>query len=167
MGESCADLLTDDARFTSHIKQNSAEVAAVAELFPGALHYPGRCHRHGLVTDRSIFAHNVHPSDAELEMTGALDAATAHCTTSDPALGSGPFPMRRHPDNGVGAAPGSDVGAGTGRLLLKEGLQIYFMQRLLGDNGLPMTPIHLLYLVTRAGARALGLSDRELLSLRS
>ena len=53
-----------------------------------------------------------------------------------------------------------DVGAGTGLFLLKEGLQAYFMQQLLGESGLPLTPVHLLYLATRAGARALGMSTR-------
>ena len=57
-------------------------------------------------------------------------------------------------------ALGSDVGAGTGFCLLKEGLQAYFMQQLLGPDGLPLTPAHLLYLATRAGAQALGLADR-------
>ncbi len=54
-------------------------------------------------------------------------------------------------------ALGSDVGAGTGFSLLKEGLQAYFGQRLLGDAGLPLTAAHLLHLATRAGALALGL----------
>jgi guanine deaminase len=68
--------------------------------------------------------------------------------------------MRRHIEHGVGVALGSDVGAGTGLFLPKEGLQAYFMQQLLGAQGLPLTPVHLLYLATRAGARALGLADR-------
>ena len=56
-------------------------------------------------------------------------------------------------------ALGCDVGAGTGFSLFKEGLQAYFMQRLLGDAGLPLAPGHLLHLSTSAGAAALGLSD--------
>ena len=53
--------------------------------------------------------------------------------------------------------------------MLKEGLQAYFMQQLLGPDGLPLTPAHLLYLSTRAGAQALGLDDRvgDLASARS
>jgi Cytosine deaminase and related metal-dependent hydrolases len=49
------------------------------------------------------------------------------------------------------------VGAGTGLFLPKEALQAYFVQQLLGPAGLSLTPAHLLYLATRAGARALGL----------
>ena len=56
-------------------------------------------------------------------------------------------------------ALGSDVGAGTGFSLLKEGLQAYFGQQLLGAAGEPLTPADLLHLATAAGADALGLDD--------
>ena len=91
---------------------------------------------------------------------GEAGAWAAHCPTSNSALGSGLFPLRRHVEHGVGVALGSDVGAGTGLFLPKEGLQAYFMQQLLGGEGLPLSPVHLLYLATRAGALALGLADR-------
>jgi guanine deaminase len=52
------------------------------------------------------------------------------------------------------------VGAGAGLFLPKEALQAYFIQQLLGADGLALTPVHLLYLATRAGALALGLDDR-------
>jgi guanine deaminase len=161
----CGDLLhgsgRDDIWFTSHINENLAEVAAVASLFPGAGDYLATYHRHGLVTQRSVLAHNVHATDAELALMGELGAWVAHCPTSNSALGSGLFPLRRHIDHGVGVAMGSDVGAGTGLFLPKEGLQAYFMQQLLGpDLGLALSPVHLLYLATLAGARALGIADR-------
>ena len=156
----CGELLGDDIWFTSHINENTAEVATVAELFPGTRDYLDTYHRHGLVTTRSIFAHNVHASDAELDLMGETGAWASHCPTSNSALGSGLFPLRRHVERGVGVALGSDVGAGTGLFMIKEGLQAYFMQQLLGPAGLPLNPVHLLYLATRAGARALGLDDR-------
>jgi len=60
---------------------------------------------------------------------------------------------------GTEEALGCDVGAGTGFSLVKEGLQAYFAQQLLGPAGLPLKPVHLLHLATRAGAEALGLGD--------
>jgi len=156
----CAQLLEADVWFTSHVNENVAEVAAVAGLFPRARHYLDTYRRHGLVTKRSIFAHNVHPSDAELEVLAEHGAAVSHCPTSNCALGSGLFPMRRHVEHGVGLALGSDVGAGAGLFMPKEALQAYFIQQLLGPGGLALTPVHLLYLVTQAGARALGLDHR-------
>jgi guanine deaminase len=160
MFDVCAELLDGDVRFTSHINENLAEVAAVAGLFPSTRDYLDSYHRHGLVTARSVFAHNVHATDAELALLAETSAWVAHCPTSNSALGSGLFPLRRHIAHGVGVALGSDVGAGTGLYLPKEALQAYFMQQLLGDEGLPLTPVHLLYLATRAGALALGIADR-------
>lgn len=65
-----------------------------------------------------------------------------------------------HAEPGVRVALGSDVGAGAGFCLLKEGLQASYLQQLLGPEGYPLTPAHLLHLATVAGARALGLDDR-------
>ena len=155
----CAQLLGKGVWFTSHINENVAEIATVAGLFPGARHYLDTYCRHGLVTERSVFAHNVHPDDAELEVLAEHGASVAHCPTSNCALGSGLFPLRRHIEHGIGVALGSDVGAGAGLFMPKEALQAYFIQQLLGRAGLPLTPVHLLYLATRAGARALGLEE--------
>jgi guanine deaminase len=156
----CARLLGKGVWFTSHVNENLAEIATVAGLFPGARHYLDTYRRHGLVTERSVFAHNVHPDDAELATLAEHGASVAHCPTSNCALGSGLFPLRRHVEHGVHIALGSDVGAGAGLFLPKEALQAYFIQQLLGADGLALTPVHLLYLATRAGAQALGLDDR-------
>ncbi|MEP6817548.1 MAG: guanine deaminase [Marmoricola sp.] len=159
--DSCAALLGDveGAWFTTHINENVAEVATVCDLFEGCDDYLATYGKHGLVTDRSVYAHNVHASPAELDVLARHGASVAHCPTSNAALGSGLFPLREHVEHGVQVALGSDVGAGTGFSLFKEGLQAYFMQQLLGDRGLPLTPAHLLHLATSAGAAALGLAD--------
>ena len=156
----CAQLLGKGVWFTSHINENVAEIAQVAGLFPGARNYLDTYRRHGLITERSVLAHNVHPDDAELAVLAEHGASVSHCPTSNCALGSGLFPLRRHIEHGVRVALGSDVGAGAGLFLPKEALQAYFIQQLLGPDGFPLTPAHLLYLATRAGARALGLDDR-------
>ncbi len=156
----CAQLLGKGVWFTSHVNENVAEIATVAGLFPGARHYLDTYRRHGLVTERSVFAHNVHPDDAELAMLAEHGASVAHCPTSNCALGSGLFPLRRHIERGIHVALGTDVGAGAGLFLPKEALQAYFIQRLLGTQGLGLTPVHLLWLATRAGALALGLDGR-------
>src|SRR5262249_2135767 len=82
----------------------------------------------------------------------------AHCPSSNAALGSGIFPLRRHLDAGVHCALGTDVGGGTGFGMLKEGLQAHLMQRVAAD-GLLLTPAQLCYLATRAGAAAVGVGD--------
>ncbi|MGO0578174.1 guanine deaminase [Ornithinimicrobium panacihumi] len=161
MLEVCDDLVAsrEDAYFTSHLNENPAEVRTVLELFPGATSYLDTYARHGLVGPRSVFAHNVHPTDEELRVLAERGATVAHCPTSNSSLGSGLFPLRRHLEAGVRVAMGCDVGAGTGFNLLNEGLQAYFMQQLLHEQGFPLTPAHLLHLVTSSGAQALGLGE--------
>jgi guanine deaminase len=158
---SCAALQADveGSYLTSHINENLAEVAAVRDLFDGCDDYLTSYSRYGLVGSRSIYAHNVHATQDELRTLAKEDASVAHCPTSNSALGSGLFPLREHVEHGVRVGLGSDVGAGTGFSLFKEGLQAYFMQQLLGERGLPLTSAHLLYLATAAGAAALGLAE--------
>jgi guanine deaminase len=159
--ESCAALCRDveDSWFTSHINENLIEIDTVRDLC-AAESYLHSYDRHRLVGARSVLAHNVHPTDWELDRLAELGASIAHCPTSNAALGSGLFPMDRHLAHGVHIALGCDVGAGTGFSMFKEGLQAYFLQRLRGADGVPLTAAHLLYLATAAGARALGLDDR-------
>jgi guanine deaminase len=156
---SCAQLHEDVAGswFTTHINENPAEVAAVEGLC--GVGYLDSYAKHGLIGPRSVLAHNVHATDAELEQLGASGASVAHCPTSNAALGSGLFPLDRHLAAGVPVALGSDVGAGTGPSLFKEALQAYFGQQLRGADGVPLTPVHLLHLATAAGAAVLGLRD--------
>jgi guanine deaminase len=156
---SCAALhaAVEGSWFTSHVNENPAEIATVHDLF--GCRYVDCYDRHGLIASRSVLAHNVHPSDPELERLAAGGAAVAHCPTSNAALGSGVFPLDRHLARGVPVALGSDVGAGTGYSLFKEGLQAYFIQQMRGADGVALTATHLLYLATAAGAAALGLQD--------
>lgn len=144
---------------TSHLNENHDEIAGVAEMFPEARDYLDTYDRAGLLGRRTIMAHNVHPSDRELARMAEVGAASAHCPTSNSNLASGFFPLRRHIEAGVRVALGSDVGAGTGFSLLKEGVQAYFMQQLDPSGGLPLSSAHLLHLATAAGAEALELSD--------
>lgn len=159
--EACAAVMADvdGAFFTSHVNENPAEVTTVAGQFPDRSDYCDTYDHHGLLGARSVLAHNVHPLASELEVLASRRTAIAHCPSSNAALGSGLFPLREHLAAGVPVALGCDVGAGTGFSLFKEGLQAYFMQRLLGDRGFPLTPAHLLHLSTQSGASALGLGD--------
>ena len=158
MLEACQQLMMDHpgVRLQTHINENTAEVMAVETRFPWAADYLAVYERYGLSGNRSVMAHNVHATPSEIERLAAAGVAVAHCPGSNAALGSGSFPLRRHVDAGVTCALGTDVGGGVGFGILKEGLQAYLMQRLAPDpQGLDGA--RLLYMATRAGAKALGL----------
>ena len=160
MLDACGALLAQASGvlFTSHINENPDEIATVAELFAWARDYLDTYEHYGLVGERSVLAHDVHPTTGELQRLAATGASVAHCPSSNAFLGSGIFPMSRHRAHGVRIALGTDVGAGTGLSLLKECLCAHQMQ-LVRSDGERLSPAHLLYLATKAGAEALGLGD--------
>jgi guanine deaminase len=148
-----------DSLFTTHINENRREIEQVARLFPWAADYLAVYERFDLIGAHSVLAHNVHACAAELQRLAASGSTIAHCPSSNAALGSGIFPMRRHIEAGVRFALGTDVGGGTGFGVLKEGLQAYLMQRV-ASKPITLSPAQMLYLATRAGAEALGIADR-------
>jgi guanine deaminase len=160
MLEVCSALLSAQPGilFHSHINENPLEIQAVKQL-ANAPDYLESYERHNLVIDRSVFAHSVHPSTSELTRMAKAGSSVAHCASSNAFIGSGLFPMRAHLEAGVHVALGSDVGGGTGFSLLKEGLEAYQMQ-MLQQGGIKLSPAHLLYLATKAGAKALHLEDQ-------
>jgi len=160
MLEMCGTLLAehDGLRVQTHINESLAEIAEVPALFPWAKDYLDVYERFGLTGSRTVLAHDVHPTDGELERLAAGRTAIAHCPSSNAALGNGIFPLRRHVEAGVACALGTDVGGGTGFGMLKEGLQAHLMQRVASD-GMNLDPARLCYLVTKGGAEAVGLAD--------
>jgi guanine deaminase len=160
MLEVCQTLLRehDGLLLQTHLNESLQEIAEVARLFPWASDYLAVYERFGLASANAVMAHNLHPTASELDRLASSGTAVAHCPSSNAALGSGLFPLKRHINAGVRCALGTDVGGGTGFGLLKEGLQAYLLQRIAHD-GMPLDAGHLLYLTTLAGAEALGLSN--------
>jgi guanine deaminase len=167
MLEVCQTLLAEHpgVLVQTHLNENAREVKEIGRLFPWARDYLAVYERFHLTGERSVLAHSVHSSPFEVERLAASGSWVAHCPSSNAVLGSGIFPMRRHVEAGVRFALGTDVAGGTGFGMLKEGLQAYLCQRLLGDDGWKLAPGQVLYLGTRAGAEALG-QETEIGDLR-
>lgn len=146
-----------DAYVHTHVSENPAEVAWVAELFPESPHYVGVYDRYGLLGDRSILAHGVHLTDAELERLAATQTRISHCPNSNLFLGSGLFPMKNVMQHGVMVGLGSDIGAGTTPSMFNAMADAYKIQQVLGVS---LSPFHLWYLATLGGARVLSLDGR-------
>lgn len=156
----CGKVLSsaENLLFTTHLNEMPGEIELVAERFPDAVDYLDTYERHGLVTERSLFAHNVHPTAAELVRLARAGSAVCHCPTSNLFLGSGLFPLAAHVNAGVRVGLGTDVGGGTGYSVPDEALHAYLHQMNRPDGWL-LAPEQLLHLATRAGALALGLGD--------
>jgi guanine deaminase len=141
----------------SHVAENLAEMAWVAELFPTHRSYLDVYDQYGLLRDKAIYAHCIYLDDADRARMTASGATTAFCPTSNLFIGSGLYDLRRALDAGNRVSVGTDVGGGTSYSMLRTLGEAYKVQQLQGTS---LSPAYALYLATLGGARALSLDDK-------
>lgn len=146
-----------DVYLQTHISESAEEVATTMKLFPAASDYLDVYARHGLLTERAVFAHGIHLSDAELIRMRAAGAAIAFCPSSNLFLGSGLMQLARVEEHGVGMGLGSDVGGGTHLSLLATAADGYKVSQMTGKHWHPLAALDAM---TRGGAEALGLAEK-------
>jgi guanine deaminase len=146
-----------DVWMQTHLAENTAELAAVAALFPDANDYLNVYERFGLVGPRSVFAHCIHLDDDAFARMAAAGSSAAFCPTSNLFLGSGLFNLKAAQKRGVKVGVGTDVGAGTSFSILHTLGEAYKVGQL---GHAALDPFQAFYLATLGGARALSLDDR-------
>jgi guanine deaminase len=107
----CGELSRDGLLFTTHLNETVGEVSLVRSLCPWASDYLETCERYRLLGARSVFAHDVHPTDDELRRLALAGATVAHCPSSNAFLGRGSCALRRHLEAGVRVALATAAGA--------------------------------------------------------
>lgn len=174
LGELYADVAGRGVYVHSHLNENNrpgtGEIAMVKKTF-GTESYldtydgkflPGSAvGGASLLGRRTIMAHSVHCSDAELARMAETGTSIAHCPVSQLFLGSGTMPWKRTVEAGVTVAAGTDCGAGDEWLIprvLSDAFKVHISEP--GDAGVSLHPAELLFTGTLAGARALDMEDR-------
>lgn len=152
----CGELARDHpgGYLHTHINENAGEIAAVQAGFPDSRDYLDVYDRYGLLGPRTMLAHSIHSTDAELDRMAEAGCAVCHCPGSNLYLGSGLFPLQRHRARGIRVAVGTDVGAGPQFSVWRELADAYKVQQLQGED---IGAARLLYLGTLGGAKALSL----------
>lgn len=145
-----------DVYLQTHLAENTGELAWVKQLFPQASDYVDVYLQAGLVTERSVFAHGIHLSDAECQVLGHSGCSVAHCPTSNLFLGSGLMDLYRLQRHNIKVGLGSDIGAGTSFSLFKTMDEAYKAQQLKGNI---LDPMKNWYLASLGGAKVLGLDS--------
>lgn len=140
----------------SHLSENKAELAWVAELFPGSKDYLEVYDRHGLLGKGAIYGHGIHLSASERMRLAATGTAIAFCPGSNLFLGSGCCAHAELAQAGVALGLGSDVGGGTSLSMLRSMAAAYEVGQM---GGQVMSPWRAWYLATLGGARALALDE--------
>jgi guanine deaminase len=138
----------------THVAENRAEVAWVAELFPGTRSYLDVYARHGLLGPRAILAHGIWLDATDRALVQSSGAQIAFCPSSNLFLGSGLFGWREAREHGMAVSLASDVGGGTSLSMLRTMADGYKVQALAGQR---VTAWALLHAATRGAAQALGL----------
>ena len=146
-----------DAYVQTHLDENPAEIALVAERFPEAASYLDVYDRAGLLGPRSVFGHCIHLRDSEVATMAATRSVAAFCPTSNLFLGSGLFDQARLARAGVRVALATDVGGGTSYSMLRTAAEGYKVLQL---NRQSWPALHAFYQMTLGNARALSLEDR-------
>jgi guanine deaminase len=155
-GRLCADDPT--LYLQTHVAENRAEVAWVAELFPAARSYLDVYAQAGLLHRRAVLAHGIWLDEADRALLAASGAQIAFCPSSNLFLGSGLFDWQRNADAGVAVSLASDVGGGTSLSMQRTMADAYKVQALAGNK---LSAWAALYAATRGAARSLDL-DAEI-----
>jgi 5-methylthioadenosine/S-adenosylhomocysteine deaminase len=116
----------------------------------------------GIVGPKSILAHCVHLSDAEFNILSKQEANIVHCPSSNLKLASGICPVPRLLENRINVTIGADGAACNDNLdLFKDMKLAALLSRISkGSETFTTSAMDILESATKAGAKALGLSDR-------
>jgi len=147
----------------THVSENLAECAMVAELFPESNSYTHVYDQASLLTSRMILAHAVHLTEAEKRLIKARDTKLSHCPASNTSLTSGRAKVRKLLDEGITVGLGTDVSGGYTSSILAEAREAIMVSRHVAmDDGdeAKLTLAEVLYLATRGGAKCVGMEDR-------
>jgi cytosine/adenosine deaminase-related metal-dependent hydrolase len=166
-GLACSpELLRDAADFArqksiflhTHAAENPREVEAVRRLTGfGNIEY---LHRLGVLGERTLIAHVVHPDEGELDLIQASGAAVAHCPTANLKLGSGIAPVAQMLRMGILVGLGSDGAACNNALDIWQEMKLAALLQSVKERPGALTAAQALHLATLGGAQAIGWDDQ-------
>ncbi|NTS31686.1 guanine deaminase [Phyllobacterium sp. BT25] len=147
-----------DLHIQTHLCENTAEIAFVAELFPWSRDYTHVYEHYGLLGPKTLLGHCIHLTDAEIRAIAESRSVAVFCPTSNLFIGSGLFDLARlrASEPSVRNAIATDIGGGTSYSMLRTLDEGY---KILNIQGQRYHPLRSFYQATLGNARALSLED--------
>ncbi len=142
-----------------HAAETRAEVEQVAALHGGRT--PVRVLADvGLLTSRTVLAHAVHLTDADIALIASAGAHVSHNPASNAKLASGLAPVRKLLDAGVNVALGTDGAASANDLDLWMAMRLAgFLSSIMHDDPTEISARELVRMATINGAKAMGVDS--------
>jgi|SRR5579862_474244 len=164
-GSCSMDLMRETARIAekqqvfiqSHLSENKDEVQWIRSLFPNRPSYSDVYASAGLLGERTIMAHCIHLSDAEISMLAASRTKVAFCPYSNRTLHSGTMSYQKLQSAGLHIGLGTDIAGGPSLSMFRQMGEALHSANATVDC---LSPSGALYLATLGGAQVLGLGDR-------
>ena len=140
--------------FHTHLSENIDEVAFAKSLFPERAGYLDIYDHYGLVDERSIFAHCIHLTEAEIKRLAGAKSILAHSPESNLFLGSGFMDVKGYVAQGLKVNLASDFGAGN-RVSMLRAMDAAYKTALV--HNFSLHPAYAYYLATAGAAENLGI----------
>lgn len=148
-----------NARIHMHVDETQTEIEDSLKQY--GMRPIERLHKLGLLNNRFISVHTVHPDDKEIELLAQSGASIVHCPCSNLKLASGFSPVSRMIQAGINLAIGTDGVASNDKLdMLGETRLAAMLGKTVANDTTAMKVADLLYAATMGGAKALGWDDR-------
>lgn len=148
-----------NARIHMHVDETQTEIEDSLKQY--GMRPIERLHKLGLLNNRFISVHTVHPDDKEIELLAQSGASIVHCPCSNLKLASGFSPVSRMMQAGINLAIGTDGVASNDKLdMLGETRLAAMLGKTVANDTTAMKVTDLLYAATMGGAKALGWDDR-------
>ncbi|MBP0617846.1 guanine deaminase [Jiella mangrovi] len=141
----------------THLSENKAEIAFVAEAFPWSKDYTDVYERYGLVRPRALFGHCIHLSDRERSALADKGASAIFCPTSNLFLGSGLYDLAASRAVGLSTGIATDIGGGTSYSMLTTAAEGY---KVLALKGQKLRAFEAFHMLTAGNAAAMGIGDK-------
>lgn len=146
----------------SHLSENKDEIRWVQELCPTSKNYGNAYDSFGLFgrDAKTVMAHCVYSTDAEVELMKKNGVFIAHCPASNTNLSSGIAPIRRYLERDIKVGLGTDMAGGHSESLFRaiaDTIQMSKMYyRLVDSTAKPVTFNEAFYLATKGGGEFFG-----------
>lgn len=146
----------DGRRLHIHVSETAGEVKDALERF--GMSPVAWLDRHGILGPRTILAHAIHLSPADLELIAARGSVIAHMPCSNYKLASGYFPYHQVRSAGISITLGTDGCCSNNNLSMLEEMKFAALNaKCLSGQPTAAPAAEILQAATEAGAAAFGL----------